>query len=41
MTATLEVDERTEDAIRIGAMVKAHSADLEVVGTIGRNASRE
>src|SRR5216683_4698321 len=34
MTATLEVDERTEDAIRIGAMVKARSADLEVVGTI-------
>src|SRR5260370_5880659 len=34
MTATLEVDELTAEAIRIGAMVKAQSADLEVVGTI-------
>ena len=35
MTATLEVDALTEDPVRIGAMVKARSAHLDVVGTIG------
>jgi DNA helicase HerA-like ATPase len=34
MTATLDADELTADVIRIGAMVKARSGDLEVVGTI-------
>lgn len=35
MTATLEVDALTEDPVRIGAMVKARSAHLDVIGTIG------
>ena len=34
LTATLEANELTEDAVRIGAMVKIRSAHLEVVGTI-------
>jgi len=34
MTATLEVDALTEDPVRIGAMVKARSAHLDIVGTI-------
>jgi hypothetical protein len=34
MTVTLEVGEITEDAIRIGAMVKARSGDREVLETI-------
>ena len=34
MTATLDADDLTADVIRIGAMVKARSGDLEVVGTI-------
>jgi uncharacterized protein len=34
MTARLEADELTEEAIRIGAMVKVRSAALDVVGTI-------
>src|SRR5690242_5552453 len=34
MTATLETDALTEDPVRIGAMVKARSTHLDVVGTI-------
>jgi hypothetical protein len=34
LTATLEANEATEDAVRIGAMVKVRSAYLEVVGTV-------
>src|SRR5205085_7620796 len=35
MTGTLEVDALNEDPVRIGAMVKARSAHLDVIGTIG------
>ncbi len=35
MTAALEVDALTEDPVRIGAMVNARSALLDVIGTIG------
>src|SRR5215469_3801390 len=34
MTVSLEVDELTEDPIRIGAMVTVRSGPLDVVGTI-------
>ena len=35
MRATLTADQLSEKSIRIGAMIKVRSADLDVVGTIG------